>query len=859
MGTNKKWRVLIGGMTGAMLLSGMTATSFAEDINPPDDSSLQLIAEVDLSADSNEVSDGDISSGTESGAEEGTVALTVEGSSEEYSGEMPGSTGQAEEGEIVASEEDALSDAEDGSITGSEDENVLNDGGSSDLFADGLFEEVDENDESIQEDAFLSAAAESGSLTQDQMKSAQVITEDQLGSVITAEGVSQRNKKLFKFTPSVTQVFRLYCADDEETANTIEPDMSLYTAGVRDRETMDVLEDAYFIESAGVLTAGTDYYFEVSAWSVGNVQFVIEPRGEQYIGVYGVTDMEVDCVGSPVYFDEPEIIAAGTLAGKEYSFSWYRKTDSGYVSEPVEINVKGVCITAPIYSDTEFRCEIHVGNYVETKDFTATINRLSDTQLAECITLTETDFGTERTDSLNEYVVYRFRPQADMTIRYSLKESADYDYCQLYEGTDRKAVRFDTYLYEENYEHYIKNLKADTDYYLKIERDGTGGNSGSFNVSLMISLDDEIYCSEKYFYTEYGTSTEIYTNVLGAWSGSDALSWQWYEKVGEDDYRRIEGAVNSTYNTGTITRDAEYLCEASCGDKKGSAEVYVGCTLADDKLYAYECAGAENLIVNNEIKIQNTEDMHIAGGSRDGRLFRFTPSTTGRHTLRIDGITPECTFVNLGFFDGLNRISTYELEDEEVDYLETTIDLQAGKTYYLLMEMRWNEESNTRLVLKDQNYKPVSTKPAAKPNSTKPAEKPHSTVSQSSQASMPLNQDAAPEKSDSTPVQIIMDKTPSPGKMKAGKKGKLTISWKKFKVTKKNKAVWSKIRTVEVQYSTDPSFQTDVTSRTVSKKKTKLTVKGLQKNTTYYVRVRYTNGAGSGSEWSSVKTITVRK
>ena len=105
---------------------------------------------------------------------------------------------------------------------------------------------------------------------------------------------------------------------------------------------------------------------------------------------------------------------------------------------------------------------------------------------------------------------------------------------------------------------------------------------------------------------------------------------------------------------------------------------------------------------------------------------------------------------------------------------------------------------------------------------------------------------------------ITIPKTPAGVKAKAAKKGKVTVSWKKIKKNKKTKALLKQIKGIEVQYSTDPTFTTDVQTKNLGKKKTKVTLKGLQKKTVYYVRVRYTDGAGGVSAWSAVKKVKTK-
>ena len=104
---------------------------------------------------------------------------------------------------------------------------------------------------------------------------------------------------------------------------------------------------------------------------------------------------------------------------------------------------------------------------------------------------------------------------------------------------------------------------------------------------------------------------------------------------------------------------------------------------------------------------------------------------------------------------------------------------------------------------------------------------------------------------------VTIAKVPASTKAKAGKKGRVTVTWKKIKKTKKTKALLGQIKSVQVQYSTDPNFAADVVTKTVSKKKTKLNLK-LQKKTTYYIRVRYV-GTDGVSDWGAVKKVTTKK
>ena len=119
----------------------------------------------------------------------------------------------------------------------------------------------------------------------------------------------------------------------------------------------------------------------------------------------------------------------------------------------------------------------------------------------------------------------------------------------------------------------------------------------------------------------------------------------------------------------------------------------------------------------------------------------------------------------------------------------------------------------------------------------------------------------APAPAPTTPSgpAITIAKAPAGVKAKAGKKGKVTVSWNKIKKTRKTKALLKKIKGIEVQISTDQNFATDVNPRKLGKNKTQAIFRGLQKNTYYYVRVRYTDSAGGVSKWSKVKRIRTKK
>ena len=105
-------------------------------------------------------------------------------------------------------------------------------------------------------------------------------------------------------------------------------------------------------------------------------------------------------------------------------------------------------------------------------------------------------------------------------------------------------------------------------------------------------------------------------------------------------------------------------------------------------------------------------------------------------------------------------------------------------------------------------------------------------------------------------IPVTISKAPSSLKAKAASKGKVSVTWS-IKSAKKSKKGWKGTKKIELQYGTDPTFVTK-TSKTYKKTAQKATLK-LAKNTTYYIRVRFTDGKGGYSKWVTKKVKTKKK
>ena len=116
-------------------------------------------------------------------------------------------------------------------------------------------------------------------------------------------------------------------------------------------------------------------------------------------------------------------------------------------------------------------------------------------------------------------------------------------------------------------------------------------------------------------------------------------------------------------------------------------------------------------------------------------------------------------------------------------------------------------------------------------------------------------QSAATEKYEAAATTITVSVNPtgtSLGSCKNVKGRKAQVRWKKNKL----------VTGYEVQYSTDRNFISGVKKKTIKKASTtKVTLTGLKKKKTYYVRIRtYRKGGGTTySSWSKVKKVVIKK
>ena len=94
-------------------------------------------------------------------------------------------------------------------------------------------------------------------------------------------------------------------------------------------------------------------------------------------------------------------------------------------------------------------------------------------------------------------------------------------------------------------------------------------------------------------------------------------------------------------------------------------------------------------------------------------------------------------------------------------------------------------------------------------------------------------------------------------KLKALSAKKIEVKWKKL-----SKKEQGKIQKIQIQYSTDKSFKTGVKTKWAKKTKDSYTIKGLKKNTKYYIRIRVYKKEGNivyVSQWVTKNKKTKKK
>ena len=286
-------------------------------------------------------------------------------------------------------------------------------------------------------------------------------------------------------------------------------------------------------------------------------------------------------------------------------------------------------------------------------------------------------------------------------------------------------------------------------------------------------------------------------------------------------------------------------------DNNGELTLYASWTFTCPSVFP-------NISAIEEIKPGQSKAIRVE--KNQYKLFKFTPGYSAQYILESSSQTDPAM---CGYDDSRNTFC--EADDEKGDNSDFLIkmNLTGGKTYYFLIYFYDNTVASATISLSLGTHSHVYgnwsvTKPAAVGVA---GTRSRTCTLCGSVETQSIPAIPAPQVQTPAPIvePITIAVTPTLKKFKGDKKGKATISWKALKKTKKNKALFNQVKGIQVQYSTDPTFQSGVITKPVGKKKSKLVVKGLLKSTTYYARIRYTDEAGGYSNWSVVKSGKTKK
>ena len=357
-------------------------------------------------------------------------------------------------------------------------------------------------------------------------------------------------------------------------------------------------------------------------------------------------------------------------------------------------------------------------------------------------------------------------------------------------------------------------------------------------------------------YNDYGTFT-----IFVPYNGSTVLSVTPSSDVANSEYEYHWSSNGS--------RDIPEATEHEYKIEKVSTSEYYFCMVSDAYNNSVQVVFSVNVIGNNGTL---SEETALTDRFEEEKTYAFVPNTNATYAFYSTGENALRGYL-LDQFGNVIASNDDSTETELNFRIESR--LTKGKTYYLFIYYLGDEYTRAESSIQIDNicqhsWKTVTTNATY----TAPGEQ-HEECSicglvKNSRVLPVLVKPAAPAPAAPAPAvsapaasapaqvdNITIPKKPASVKAKA-KKNKVTVSWKKIKKTKKTKALLKKIKKVEIQYSTDKTFATGAKTKKVSGKKTKVTLK-LKKKTTYYVRVRYSDGKGGYSKWSKVKKVKTKK
>ena len=400
----------------------------------------------------------------------------------------------------------------------------------------------------------------------------------------------------------------------------------------------------------------------------------------------------------------------------------------------------------------------------------------------------------------------------------------------------------------------VYNLEKGSTYFLECST--SEGDEAEYPVYLRektITVSDEV---EELTYDATDLPEIITLTAEAETTRETDLQYQWYMKNDSGEFQIVEGAIGKTYVIDS-PKSETYYCEVTDGNDMD--QIYVDVNIEND-LRLNEvldvCADENgNATIKVDATVKKGELRYFWQERKydsEEDNYNYIAVQEEGNRLNLSGITEIREYL-LTVTDMFNNrcirwVTVYNEHDWDLIHTDKATCSLSGVNQYECVHCR--DQKEEKIPALGHHFSDwIITRSATT----------FRTGIQTRSCTECGNRETKviPKLSSAVIEKITITKKPTI-KKPAATKNKITINWKHFKHTsKKTKPIWNKIKKVQVQCATDKSFKNIVKTTLVGKKKTKATIKGLAKKTTYYVRVRYYDGTGY-SAWSKVKKVKTK-
>ncbi len=318
--------------------------------------------------------------------------------------------------------------------------------------------------------------------------------------------------------------------------------------------------------------------------------------------------------------------------------------------------------------------------------------------------------------------------------------------------------------------------------------------------------------------------------------------------------------------SGNAPADSDYKSEKPAFDKVGTYTVYYKATAANYN----DAAGNVKVTVTVPPAVQNVIDklnvVTVPTSLEDtGAISKMTEARAAYDTLQANNDLNEAqkNLIKNDYDDLLGKLTAAESKNKELEEeaarKKAADEEAARKAAEEAAAKRAAEEAAAKKAAEEAAAKKAAEEAAAKKAAEEAAAKKAAEEAAAKKAAEEEAARKAAEEEEAKKEKNAISTTPGSLKAKAQKKGKVKLTWKALKKTKKTKKLYSQVKKIEIQYSTDSTFNESATkTKKVSKTKATITLSGLKKKAVYYFRIRYVDKTGGCSKWTKAKKVKTK-